>query len=52
MNFRLLNESRIKRLTWVDWRTARLDVAGMKTLLLKLDCMQRIARGEHAVAED
>ena len=32
--------------------TARLDVAGMKALLLKLHFMQRIARGEHAVAED
>lgn len=32
--------------------TARLDVEGMKTLLLKLDFMQRIARGEHAVAEE
>ncbi len=32
--------------------TTRLDVAGMKALLLKLDFMQRIARGEHAVAED
>ncbi len=32
--------------------TTRLDVAGMKTLLLKLDFMQRIARGEHAVAEE
>lgn len=32
--------------------TTRLDVAGMKTLLLKLDFMQRIARGEHALAED
>jgi UDP-N-acetylglucosamine 4,6-dehydratase/5-epimerase len=32
--------------------TARLDVAGMKELLLKLDFMQRIARGEHAVAEE
>jgi UDP-N-acetylglucosamine 4,6-dehydratase/5-epimerase len=31
--------------------TTRLDVAGMKALLLKLDFMQRIARGEHAVAE-
>lgn len=30
----------------------RLDVAGMKALLLKLEFMQRIARGEHAVAED
>lgn len=32
--------------------TRRLDVAGMKQLLLKLDFMQRIARGEHAVAEE
>lgn len=32
--------------------TTRLDVAGMKALLLKLEFMQRIARGEHAVAED
>ena len=32
--------------------TTRLDVEGMKALLLKLDFMQRIARGEHAVAED
>ena len=32
--------------------TTRLDVAGMKTLLLKLDFMQRIARGEHAAAQD
>jgi len=32
--------------------TTRLDVAGMKALLLKLDFMQRIARGEAAVAED
>ena len=28
--------------------TTRLDVAGMKALLLKLDFMQRIARGERA----
>jgi len=32
--------------------TTRLDVEGMKTLLLKLEFMQRIARGEHAVAEE
>lgn len=32
--------------------TTRLDVDGMKALLLKLDFMQRIVRGEHAVAED
>jgi UDP-N-acetylglucosamine 4,6-dehydratase len=32
--------------------TTRLDVDGMKALLLKLDFMQRIARGELAVAEE
>jgi UDP-glucose 4-epimerase len=32
--------------------TARLDVAGMKSLLLNLDFMQRIARGEAAFLED
>ena len=32
--------------------TTRLDVAGMKALLLKLDFMQRIVRGEHAEAEE
>ncbi|SOY49473.1 polysaccharide biosynthesis protein [Cupriavidus taiwanensis] len=32
--------------------TMRLDVEGMKKLLLKLDFMQRIARGEHAIAEE
>ncbi|MCK0505745.1 polysaccharide biosynthesis protein [Aromatoleum anaerobium] len=32
--------------------TTRLDVEGMKTLLLKLDFMQRIARGEHADPQD
>lgn len=32
--------------------TERLDVEGMKQLLLKLDFMQRIARGEQAVAEE
>ena len=32
--------------------TQRLDVEGMKRLLLKLDFMQRIARGENATAED
>jgi len=32
--------------------TTRLDVAGMKALLLKLDFMQRIARGEQVAAED
>ena len=32
--------------------TTRLDVAGMKALLLKLDFMQHITRGEHALAEN
>ena len=32
--------------------TTRLDVNAMKALLLKLEFMQRIARGEHAAAED
>jgi len=32
--------------------TQRLDVEGMKQLMLKLDFMQRIARGEYAVAEE
>jgi hypothetical protein len=32
--------------------TTRLDVEGMKALLLKLSFMQRIARGERAVAEE
>lgn len=32
--------------------TQRLDVEGMKQLLLTLDFMQKISRGEHAVAEE
>jgi UDP-N-acetylglucosamine 4,6-dehydratase len=32
--------------------TERLDVEGMKQLLLKLEFMQKVARGESAVAED
>jgi UDP-N-acetylglucosamine 4,6-dehydratase len=32
--------------------TTRLDLAGMKALLLKLDFVQRIVRGEAAIAED
>lgn len=32
--------------------TTRLDVAGMKALLLKLEFMQHISRGEQAVAEE
>jgi UDP-N-acetylglucosamine 4,6-dehydratase len=37
---------------YTSHNTERLDVAGMKALLLKLDFMRRIARGEPAVAED
>jgi UDP-N-acetylglucosamine 4,6-dehydratase len=32
--------------------TTRLDVTGMKALLLKLNFMQRISRGEYPLAED
>ncbi len=32
--------------------TTRLDIEGMKKLLLKLDFMQKIARGEFAIAEE
>ena len=32
--------------------TEQLDVDGMQNLLLKLDCMQAIARGENVVAEE
>lgn len=32
--------------------TTQLDVAGMKALLLRLDFMQRISRGEHSLAEE
>jgi UDP-glucose 4-epimerase len=32
--------------------TTRLDVEGMKALLLKLDFMRRIASGENALAEE
>jgi len=32
--------------------TKRLDIGGMKQLLLKLDFMQKISRGEHAIAEE
>jgi UDP-N-acetylglucosamine 4,6-dehydratase/5-epimerase len=51
-----LGEQRITQSTHGDdynsHNTTRLDVAGMKALLLKLDFMQRIARGEHALAEE
>jgi len=38
--------------TYDSHNTTRLDVVGMKTLLLKLHFMQRIARGEHAFAAE
>jgi UDP-glucose 4-epimerase len=37
---------------YTSHNTVRLDVEGMKALLLKLDFMQRIARGDTAIAED
>lgn len=37
---------------YTSHNTTRLDVQGMKDLLLKLDFIQRIARGEAAIAED
>lgn len=37
---------------YTSHNTERLDVEGMKALLLKLDFMQRIARGETATAQD
>jgi UDP-N-acetylglucosamine 4,6-dehydratase len=37
---------------YTSHNTTRLDVDGMKQLLLKLEFMQRIARGEPATAED
>ncbi|CAN5487673.1 polysaccharide biosynthesis protein [soil metagenome] len=49
-------ESRITQSThgedYNSHNTIQLDVEGMKALLLKLDFMRHIARGEHAVAED
>jgi UDP-N-acetylglucosamine 4,6-dehydratase len=46
-------ESRISQAEdYTSHNTERLDVEGMKALLLKLSFMQRIARGEHALAED
>ena len=37
---------------YTSHNTERLDVDGMTKLLLKLDFMQRVARGEHAQAKD
>jgi UDP-N-acetylglucosamine 4,6-dehydratase len=38
--------------TYDSHNTTRLDVEGMKALLLKLDFIQRIARGENVVADE
>lgn len=49
-------EQRITRSThgedYNSHNTTRLDVEGMKTLLLKLDFMRRIARGEPALVQE
>lgn len=46
-------EERISRTEdYNSHNTERLDVEGMQRLLLKLDFMQAIARGEHATAEE
>lgn len=37
---------------YTSHNTRRLDVEGMKTLLLKLDFMRRVANGQPALAED
>ena len=37
---------------YTSHNTERLDTEGMKQLMLKLDFMQRIARGEHVVAQE
>jgi UDP-glucose 4-epimerase len=49
-----VGEERITQSTedYNSHNTDRLDVAGMKALLLKLPFMQRTALGEHATAED
>ncbi|MES9903004.1 MAG: polysaccharide biosynthesis protein [Sedimenticola sp.] len=46
-------EERISRTEdYNSHNTERLDVDGMQKLLLKLDCMQAIARGENVAAEE
>lgn len=59
LNYAKFTEQGEQRLTKISeeedynsHNTLRLDVEGMKQLLLKLDFMQRIARGEHAEAEE
>lgn len=37
---------------YTSHNTERLDVEGMKTLLLKLDFMHRVVRGEAAIAQE
>jgi UDP-glucose 4-epimerase len=46
-------ETRISEaVEYTSHNTERLDVEGMKALLLKLEFMQRVARGEHVEAKD
>ncbi|TAN12258.1 MAG: NAD-dependent epimerase/dehydratase family protein [Burkholderiaceae bacterium] len=59
LNYRLFVEQGKERLTQANreedynsHNTTRLDVDGMTQLLLRLDFMQRIARGEHTNAEE
>lgn len=59
LNYAKFTEQGAQRLTetseeedYNSHNTKRLDVDGMKQLLLKLDFMQRIARGERAEAEE
>ena len=56
LNYAKFMEQGEKKITHADeynsHNTQRLDVEGMKTLLLKLDFMRRIARGEVATPED
>ena len=59
LNYAKFVDQGLKRLTqtahgedYNSHNTRRLDVEGMKQLLLKLDFMQRIARGENASPEE
>ncbi len=56
LNYDMFFEFGEERITqaveYTSHNTQRLDLEGMTRLLLKLDFMQRIARGEHADAQD
>lgn len=56
LNYAKFVEEGEKRITlghdYNSHNTRQLDVAGMKELLLKLDLMQRVARGESAIVDD